>query len=94
MQNGLVEIYTNMDNGVEFSIERLYRGSVVNHNSFLMGDQIDVNARCKMPVTLFYLHATKMQQIRSTCPVLDKNIDRIEAKMLNRDNPIALDYII
>jgi len=46
IQNGMVEIYTTMDNGVEFVIERLYRGSVINHRSFITADKIDVNARC------------------------------------------------
>ena len=30
IQNGMVEIYTTMENGVDFVIERLYRGSVIN----------------------------------------------------------------
>lgn len=51
----MVEVYTKMDNGAEFSIENLYRGSVINHNSFLLKDKIDVNARCKLPVMLFYI---------------------------------------
>ena len=83
-----------MDNGVEFSIERLYRGSVINHNSFIYHDKIDVNARCEFPVTLFYLGNEQMEQIRETCDVLSKNLDALEAKMTHKDNPIALDYII
>ena len=90
----MVEMFTTMDNGAEFSIERLYRGSVFNHNSFLMGDKIDVNARCKTPVTLFYLSTDKMMTVRSTCDKLNENLDAIEARLLHKDNPIALDYII
>lgn len=30
IQNGMVEIFTHMDTGVDFVIERLYRGSVIN----------------------------------------------------------------
>lgn len=83
-----------MDNGLEFSIERLYRGSVLNHKSFLLGDKIDINARCKTPVTLFYLHCDKMNEIRESCDKLSENLDQIERRLLNKDNPIALDYII
>jgi CRP-like cAMP-binding protein len=36
IQNGMIEIYTVMDNGVIFILERLYRGSVINHRSFLL----------------------------------------------------------
>ena len=64
IQNGMVEIYTTMDNGVEFVIERLYRGSVINHRSFITEDKIDVNARCQMPVTLFYITWEKMKEIK------------------------------
>ena len=94
IQNGMVEIYTTMDNGVEFVIERLYRGSVINHRSFITEDKIDVTARCQMPVTLFYILWEKMQQIKDNCPVLSKKIDSIEVMLINKDNPIALDYII
>ena len=35
-----------------------------------------------------------MSQIKDECPVLSKKIDNIEIQLLNKDNPIALDYII
>ena len=38
IQNGMVEIFTHMDTGVDFVIERLYRGSVINQRSFLLRD--------------------------------------------------------
>jgi CRP-like cAMP-binding protein len=94
IQNGMVEIYTTMDNGVEFVIERLYRGSVINHRSFITEDKIDVNARCQMPVTLFYILKDKMTEIKNECPVLEAKIDAINAQLTNKDNAIALDYII
>lgn len=94
IQNGMVEIYTTMDNGVEFVIERLYRGSVINHRSFITEDKIDVNARCQMPVTLFYITWDKMKEIKEESPVLSRKIDAIEVMLINKDNPIALDYII
>ena len=83
-----------MDNGVEFVIERLYRGSVINHRSFITEDRIDVNARCQMPVTLYYLRWGDMLQIKESCAQLAENIDTIEYQMVNKENPIALDYII
>ena len=51
LQSGLVEITHQMDNGDEFVIERLMRGSVVNHNSFLMNDGIDTDAKCRKSVS-------------------------------------------
>ena len=46
IQNGMIEINTLMDNSVTFVLERLYRGSVINHRSFLLEDGIDLGARC------------------------------------------------
>jgi len=60
IQNGMVEIYTAMDNGIDFIIERLYRGSVINHRSFLLNDNIDVIARCATQVSLYCLPFEKM----------------------------------
>lgn len=94
IQNGMVEIYTQMDNGVDFVIERLYRGSVINHRSFITEDKIDVNARCQMPVTLFYITWNKMSEIKESSPKLAERIEDVEFKLVNKDNPIALDYII
>ena len=36
----------------------------------------------------------KMLEIKEECGILKKNIDFIEHSIVNRDNPIALDYII
>ena len=90
----MVEVYTTMDNGVEFVIERLYRGSIINHRSFIIEDKIDVSARCQMPVTLFYILWEKMVKIKDECPNLSKKIDNVEIQLINKENPIALDYII
>ena len=70
IQNGMVEVHTQLDNGVEFIIERLYRGSVLNHRTFITEDKIDVNASCRMPVTLFYILWSDMQKIKEECHVL------------------------
>ena len=55
VESGVVEILTTID-GVEFSIEKLYRGSVINHKSFLFKERIECSARCCEPVTLLYLN--------------------------------------
>jgi len=43
---GMVEIVTVMDNGVELVIERLMPGSSINGQAFLVRDNLDVIARC------------------------------------------------
>ena len=84
LQNGIVEILTSMDKGVDFVIERLFRGAVINHRSFLLNDQIDVSARCVTPVSLFYLDVDDLQAVREKDPNLDREIQRIEDDVRRR----------
>jgi CRP-like cAMP-binding protein len=56
IQSGEVEIVHYLENdGIKekFIIEKLFRGSVINHNSFLMKDGIDTDAICKTSVSVF-----------------------------------------
>ena len=45
-------------------IERLYRGSVVNHNSFLMNDGIDTYAKCKQTVSVYVIDIETIKRLR------------------------------
>lgn len=45
VDSGVVEVYILMDKKVEFVIDRLYKGSVINHRAFLFNDEIDTFAR-------------------------------------------------
>lgn len=51
--HGVIEIVSTMDSGVDFEIERLYRGSVINHRSFLLNDEIDVTGKTSSNAQLF-----------------------------------------
>ena len=74
----MVEIYTTMDNGVDFIIERLYRGSVLNHRSFLLKDKLDICARCATPVSLYSITLDRILEIREKSSILDEQIKAIE----------------
>ena len=54
VKNGIVEVTVRIEK-TEVAIERLYRGSVINHNAFLIGDVCHVSARCIETLTLFYV---------------------------------------
>ena len=71
IQSGLVEITHRHDKGEEFVIEKLYRGSVVNHNSFLMNDGIDTDALCKVSTTVYYIHIDTIKVLRQKYLELD-----------------------
>jgi hypothetical protein len=45
VKNGSAEIFIKVDDEY-LCIERLYRGSILNHNAFLMADKSDVKITC------------------------------------------------
>lgn len=96
IQSGCVEILHTFDKKKhEFVIERLFRGSVVNHNSFLMNDDMDSDARCRQNVTVFYMNIDTLKTIRTKYIELDHALDKHEIFLVkgNRREP-AIDYII
>jgi CRP-like cAMP-binding protein len=94
IDSGVVEIYILMDKGVEFIIDRLYKGSVINHRAFLFNDVIDTYARCASMVSLFYIKIDDLSSIRDRDPFVDNQINKIEESMVYRDNAVAIDYVI
>lgn len=97
IQSGLVEICHELDKPgqEEFVIERLYRGSVVNHNSFLMNDGIDTDAKCKTPVSVFIMTIETVKRLRQKHYALDVALTDKEIQLVNPDaKEPALDYII
>lgn len=54
VKNGIVEISVKVEEA-QIALERLYRGSVINHNAFLIGDLCHVSGRCIDTMTLFYM---------------------------------------
>lgn len=94
IDSGIVEIYIVMDNGIEFVIDRLYKGSVINHKAFLFNDVIDTYARCASLVSMYYIKIDDLSNIRDKDYVVDSQISKIEESMINRDNAVAIDYII
>lgn len=95
IQSGVVEIVAQMGDGKNFIVEKLYRGSILNHNSFLMDDGIDTDAICTKPVSCFVMHIDDVDKLRKK----DQDCERVllsqEMKLVNpkRAEP-ALDYIL
>mgnify|MGYP000995231532 CR=1 FL=1 len=67
-----------LDKGEEFVIERLYRHSVINHNSFILNDGIDTDAKCKTVVTAYVMDIEKVNRLRKKYIELDKSITKVE----------------
>ena len=93
IQSGIVDVMHYCE-GEAFNIERLYRGSILNHHSFLLADQNDTNAKCASTVTVFMLAYDDLNAIRSRTAELDTEIAKVESELLAKENSIALDYLI
>ena len=95
IQSGLVEIVHQLDKGQEFVIERLYRHSVINHNSFILNDGIDTDAKCKTTVTCYSMDIETVKLLRKKYTHLDQALTKVEQTLIyeNNEEP-ALDYII
>jgi hypothetical protein len=91
----MVEVVHKLDQGEEFVIDRLYRQSVVNQNSFILNDGIDTDAKCKTNVNVYTMNADIVGALRKKYLILDKALTKVEQVLIyeNNEEP-ALDYII
>lgn len=77
-----------------FAIEKLSRGCIINHRSFLLADDNDTNVKCTSTVTVYALEFEDFDAIRQNYEELDSEVKKIESYLLNLPNAIALDYIL
>jgi hypothetical protein len=77
IQSGFVEV-THSVEGESFVIEKLHRGSVINHRSFLLADDNDTDGKCGSTVSVFYLEYEDLDAIRQRNAELDNEIKKIE----------------
>ena len=61
--DGIIEIYTTIENDQEFIIERLFRGSVINYRTFCMPDDGKVYYRFGRNSICSTLHFDKFEEI-------------------------------
>lgn len=94
IDSGIVEIYILMDKNEEFVVNRLHKGSIINHRAFLFNDIIDTYARCSTMVSLFYIKINDLNNIRERDSFVDSKINKIEESMIYRENTVAIDYIL
>lgn len=93
VKSGIVEVQVTIE-GHPLSIERLFRGSIINHNAFLIGDYCDVSGHCVDTLTIFFLPYPVMDKIRMRHPDLSVEIDKVREKSNNAGIPFIVDYII
>ena len=66
IQSGQLWIQQEMDShkGGTFVVDKLYRGSIINHNSFLMEDDMDTDAYCKTNLHTYFIHIDDVNKLR------------------------------
>ena len=62
IEEGCLEVYTHFEAN-EFVIERLFRGSALNHRAFFMKDSMYVNIRCCKEAKVLELPLESMKEI-------------------------------
>ena len=93
--DGIIEIYTVMDNQSEFIIERLTKGSIINPTAFLVEDEVDTIFRAAAPCTLYKLQVgIFIKEIIHYSDFASRTALRINEKLGDRENAIALDYVL
>jgi hypothetical protein len=75
-------------------IDKLYRGSIINHNAFLVSDQLDTFAKCQTTVTAYVLTFEEISILRRSYHNFDVAVTKTEKSLVSVENGIALDYII
>ena len=97
VQDGIVEIAIPYDKRIEdesFVIERLTKGAIINHRSFLLKDDADTDFRCLTTVSAFILTYERMRQVKERRADLQAAKNAVKKEIFKSFEPIALDYII
>ena len=96
IQDGIVEVACKYAPKIEeqFVIERLGRGSIINHRSFMLEDDADTDFRCLTAVSCFELSAEKLQIIKDRKEDMRAAYTLVEQEVLKPEFPLALDYIM
>lgn len=96
IQQGIVEVAIKYDRRVRdeyFIIERLGRGAIINHRSFLVKDDADTDFVCRTSVSCFVLPYEKMKEVKIKRQDLQVERNKVKKELFAPRYPLALDYI-
>lgn len=74
-------------------IERLGRGAIINHRSFMIKDDADTDFVCRTTVSCFVLHYDKFKEVEVKRQDLQRARTEVEQELYAPLLPLALDYI-
>ena len=96
IQAGVVEVASKYDRRREdenFVIERLTRGAIINHRSFMVKDDADTDFVCLTNVSVFMLSHAKFKEIKRKRQDLKRTKNQVKGDIYRSLYPLALDYI-
>jgi len=96
IHQGIVEISLEYDRrcaGQPFVIERLGRGALINHRSFMIKDDADTDFVCRTTVSCFVLKFENFKELIKKRNDLKEAKNRVIAELDSSKIPVALDYI-
>ena len=96
IQDGIVEVsvpYDRRREGEKFVIERLGRGAIINHSSFMIRDDADTDFVCRTIVSCFTLSNEKLREVERKRQDLTAQRLAVKRDLYSPLYPLALDYI-
>ena len=95
IDDGILEVYTHFEAN-EFILERLGRGTALNHRAYFMKDSMYVNIRCIKEAKVLSLPLERMKEIIARWP--DKKFSTemlyFQNRILKQEKKFSLDYIV
>jgi len=94
LAEGLVDVFTTFESN-EFIVDKLGRGTVLNHRTFFKKDLITVSYRCSKDCRIYSLDVADMKDIiaKYSRKRFMKVIDRYQNKIVKQTVKYPLDYI-
>lgn len=91
IKDGLVDIETTVDN-IDFVIESLNRGSLLNYRRFMYGDDFKLQTRCKTKTSLLYITDTFFKELCDTYEDINNAYLKAKSKINNKTEKLIIDY--
>ena len=94
LQDGVIEIFTKTENNHVFMLEKLFRGSIINHRTFFMEEGGQVYYRFGKASICSILTYETMEEVAGRHAVLRKKFNEYRKNTIMQDKPYPLDYIM
>jgi len=93
LQSGLVEVYTSFEE-YEFSLSKLFKGSILNYRTFFMENEGKVYIRFLKQSILQMLSIDQMEELCTKHQVMAEKFYKFQKSILLSNKSFPLDYII